>query len=264
MAERHARAPGPQTAWSDAALVLCAHGIWGGPGSALDHARAIERRGLFAEVHACAHKGRPNLIETVERVNSPTTYLLPLLMAEAYTLRAMLRKLQGLSAPPGSLRICRPFGAHSRFAEMIARRGEAVCARRGFDPAETALLIAGHGTLRDTDSAVTAHAHAAAIRGKSFFAEVAVAFLDEPPTIPETLGRLRSRQCAVVGLFVDRGEHGEEDVPELLAPFGGRAAYAGPVGVEPTVVDLILDQVREVDLGDRVAPRRARPVMRSA
>lgn len=264
MAERCVGAPGPQRAWSDAALVLCAHGIRGGPGSAVAHARAIERHGLFAEIYACAHKGRPGLIETLERVNSPTIYLLPLLMAEAYTLRAMLRKLETTPALYGRLRVCRPLGAHPRFAEVIARRAETTCAERGLNPADTALVIAGHGTLRDARSGATARAHAAAIERSGAFAEVAVTFLDEPPNIHETIPGLRSRHCVVVGLFVDRGEHGEEDIPELLAPFG--AAYAGPVGLEPAVADLILDQIREADRLDHVREPElsARPTVRCA
>jgi sirohydrochlorin cobaltochelatase len=251
-------------AWSSAALVLCAHGIRGGPGCALDNARAIGRRGLFAEVEACAHKGRPGLIETLTRVKSRRVFLLPLLMAEAYTLRAMLRKLEKVPAPHGGLQICRPLGAHPRFADLIARRGDAACARREWPSAATALVIAAHGTTRDPDSGTTARAHAEAIRRSGSFAEVATAFLDEPPTLPQALSALSSRRCVVVGLFVDRGEHGEEDIPELLAPFGERAAYAGPVGTDPAVIEFILDQVRTAEIGAAGASAANEPVVRSA
>jgi sirohydrochlorin ferrochelatase len=48
----------------------------------------------------------------------------------------------------------------------------------------------------------------------------------------------------VVGLFVDAGEHGEEDIPGLLAPASVRAAYAGPIGPDPLITELILDQAQ--------------------
>ena len=49
-------------------------------------------------------------------------------------------------------------------------------------------------------------------------------------------------QCVVVGLFVDAGEHGEEDIPALLAPAGERAVYAARIGPDPLVTELLLDQ----------------------
>jgi sirohydrochlorin cobaltochelatase len=258
MAERQ------ESGWSRSALVLCAHGIRGGPGSALDHADAIARRGLFAEVHACAHKGRPGLVETLARVKTPALFLLPLLMAEAYTLRAMLRKLEKLPAPRGGLRVCRPIGVHPRFADLIARRGEIACAKRGYLPAASALVIAAHGTTRDAGSGTTARAHAEAIRRSGGFAEVATAFLDEPPTLAQTLLSLGPRQCVVVGMFVDQGEHGEEDIPELLAPFDDRAVYAGPVGTDPAVIEFILDQVRAAETGRGDASPASGPIACSA
>jgi sirohydrochlorin cobaltochelatase len=253
-----------EEAWGSSALVLCAHGIRGGPGCAFDHARTIARLGLFAEVHACAHKGRPGLRETLARVKSRGVFLLPLLMAEAYTLEAMLRKLEVVPVPPGGLNVCRAVGAHPRFAELIARRAETACRQTGRDSAASALVIAAHGTTRDASSGTTARAHAEAIRRSGGFAEVVTAFLDEPPTLAQTLSTLSARQSVVVGLFVDRGEHGEEDIPELLAPFGERAVYAGPVGTDPAVIGFILDQVRDAETGAAGTPAARGPIARSA
>jgi len=73
---------------------------------------------------------------------------------------------------------------------------------------------------------------------------VASAFLDEPPHVAEALAAVRARQSVAVGLFMDAGEHGEEDIPALLAPAGGRAAYAGPIGIDPLVTELILEQAK--------------------
>lgn len=244
--------------WADAALVLCAHGIRGAPGTAIQHARLIGRLGVFADVRACAHKGDPGLVETLTRLTARRTYLLPLLMAEGYTLRAMLRKLDAVPSETRPV-VCRPVGVHQHFARMIAGSAEAICAARGWAPEATSLLIAGHGTHRARDSGATARRHAAAVAATGTFGEVVVAFLDEPPTIPDVLRSLRHRRCVAVGLFVDRGEHGEEDMPGLLAAAGSQAAYAGPVGTEPAVAELILDQVREADAGEaalRSATRR--------
>jgi sirohydrochlorin cobaltochelatase len=128
----------------------------------------------------------------------------------------------------------------------------AQCAAKSWQPSKTALLIAGHGTERHPDSGTSARWHAAQIAARGTFAEVTVAFLDEPPRVPEALGSLASAHCVAVGLFVDAGEHGEEDIPALLAPARGRAVYAGPLGPDPLVTGLILDQVHAA-LGTTIA-----------
>jgi sirohydrochlorin cobaltochelatase len=249
--------------WASAALVLCAHGVRGGAGAAEEHAALIRRRRIFAEVRACALRGRPGLAETLAalRAGAPPVpspiYLAPLLMAEGYTLRAMLRRLGDGAPAPGpaagrGLLLCPPVGTHPRLAVAMAAKALVACRARSWPPEETALLIVGHGTRRDPNSGATARRHARWIGAGGAFAEVAVAFLDEPPAVPEALAGLTAPRCVAVGLFVDRGEHGEEDIPRLLASaagdgWRGAAAYAGPIGPDPLVADLILDRVRAAE-----------------
>jgi sirohydrochlorin cobaltochelatase len=223
--------------------VLCAHGIRGGVGSAAEHAGRIAGRTLLAEVQACALKGKPGLAEVVSTIAAPELVFMPLLMAEGFTLDAMRRKLRSAVRPSSRLTLCRPVGTHPRLADAMTAKALSLGAARGWRPEGTALLIVGHGTERHPDSGGTAYRHAARIAARGIFAEVATGFLDEPPRVPDALKRLRAERCVAIGLFVDAGEHGEEDVPELLAPAGDRAAYAGPIGPDPLVTELILEQV---------------------
>lgn len=48
-------------------------------------------------------------------------------------------------------------------------------------------------------------------------------------------------------------EHGEEDIPALLEGVGKHALYTGPVGVDPMVPDLVLDQIRFAERGGLAA-----------
>jgi sirohydrochlorin cobaltochelatase len=225
------------------ALVLCAHGIRGGIGAAAEHASRLRALGLFGEVHACALKSRPGLVETVAAVRGTTIVVAPLLMAEGYTLAAVHPRLEGIARPGLRRLVCPPVGVHPRLADIISARALALCAARAWRPAGSALLIVGHGTERHRDSGATARRHAARIAARHCFAEVAVAFLDEPPRVCDALDALSAAHCVAVGLFVDAGEHGQEDIPALLAPAGERAAYAGPIGPDPLISGLILDQV---------------------
>jgi sirohydrochlorin cobaltochelatase len=232
--------------------VLGAHGIRGGVGAAAEHAKRIAARGLFAEVRACALKGAPGLSEVVAAVQAPELVFAPLLMAEGYTLQAMLAKLERALARPRRVTVCRPVGVHPRLADMIATKAAALCATKAWRPADAALLIVGHGTERHPDSGATTHRHAEQIAAQGIFAEVATGFLDERPRVPQALDALGAAQCVVVGLFVDAGEHGEEDIPALLAPAGDRVVYAGPIGPDPLVTELILDQAHAA-LGASIA-----------
>jgi sirohydrochlorin cobaltochelatase len=168
-------------------------------------------------------------------------------MAAGYTLRAIRLRLDAGLAPQPRPPITRPLGTHPRFAELILNEALLGCARRGWEPARSGMLLVGHGTGRDPTSGGTARRHAATVMHAGRFAEVGIAFLDEPPTVPEALARLESPHVVVVGLFLDRGEHGEADIAGLLAGSGARAYYTGPLGVDPLVPDLVLDQLRRLD-----------------
>jgi len=240
------RAPATDPRWAAAAAVLCAHGIAGGPGVARDHAAALAGRGLFAEVRACCLAGAPGLAETLAAIDRPRIFLAPLLMAEGYAMGTLLPRALG-NAPADRVErvmLARPVGTSPVLADMIADRAAAACRDRGWPPAETAVLLVGHGTTRDSASGATAREQAARLAATGRFAETAVAFLEATPTLAEALARLGPRPCVAIGFFADAGAHGEADVPRLLAQAGAGAAYAGPVGTDARMVDAVLERLR--------------------
>lgn len=226
-------------------LVLAVHGIRGGPGFASLHRETLAGRGLFRCVEVGCHKGAPDLVEVVKSVAARGPVVIaPLLMAAGYTLRAIQRRLDEGLAPHPRPPMSRPLGVHPRFADLILNEALLGCARRGWDPGASGMLLVGHGTGRDPTSGGTTRRHAATVMATGHFAQVGIAFLDEPPAVPDALARFDCPHVVVVGLFLDRGEHGEADIPALLAGAGDRADYTGPLGVDPLVPDLVLDQLR--------------------
>ena len=230
--------------WRPIGLVLAVHGIRGGPGFARLHQGTLASRRLFRRVEVGCHKGRPDLVEVVRiQLRRGPVVVVPLLMAAGYTLRAIQTRLDQGLAPAPRPPMTRPLGTHPRFAELILNEARLGCARRGWDPARTGMLLVGHGTGRDPTSGKTTRRHAATVMATRRFAEVGIAFLDEPPSVPDAIARFESGHVVVVGLFLDRGEHGEADIPELLAGTEARTHYTGPLGIDPLVPDLILDQL---------------------
>jgi sirohydrochlorin cobaltochelatase len=260
--------------WARSALVLVAHGSEHRPAeetATVAHAEALRRRGLFREVKACFLKATPGLRETVASLRSPSAYLVPCFMGGGYSTRTVIPDELGLTGPiselarrPGrgraerTLFYCEPVGVHPRLAGLIARRVEETCRARGLSPAAVAVLLVAHGTLKDPESGEAARRQAARLAGRGGFAGVRAAFLEEPPYLREEATRLGERPTVAVGLFAEAGFHGEEDVPRLLGleSEGGPTAagsgpagvwYTGPLGPDPEIAEIILDQVRAFD-----------------
>lgn len=227
-----------------AGLLLCCHGVHGGPGSTAQHAAAIQRLGCFAETRVCCLKGRPALAGVIERMHSPQIFLVPFLMAEGYTARQYLsRALAALPESQGRIVLCRPVGTNPRIANTLSAAAMRCCRDRGWAPQETTVIVIGHGTTRCADTGDTARRHVEALARLGDFAAAAPAFLEQAPSLEQALRSCASPHSVVVGLFADRGAHGENDVPLLLAQLRSAAAYAGPVGTAPELSNLILDQV---------------------
>ena len=240
------KAPATDPALAGSGLLLCSHGVRSGPGSAAAHAEAIQELGVFAETRACCLKGRPDMASVIRDMRAPRIFLVPFLMAEGYTARNVLAR--SLSDQPESrerTRVCRPVGTHPRIAEVLSASALRCCRDRGWPPRETGVIVMGHGTRRSANSGGTAWRHAQAMARRRDFAAVGAAFLDQPPSLESALARIAAPHTVVVGLFADRGSHGESDVPRLLERAGHDGAYAGPIGVAPEMPRLILDQVLE-------------------
>ncbi|RMD64889.1 MAG: hypothetical protein D6826_01390 [Alphaproteobacteria bacterium] len=226
------------------AVILCAHGVRARPGIAEAHARALEQRARYAAVRACCLFGTPDLATTVHSVDAARIHVVPLLMADGYTSRTALPRAVARAMREGRpLHVHPPVGLHPAMSELIRDQAHALCRARGWAAETTALVLAAHGSPRDSGSRQAAQQHAARLATSGTFARVAAAFLELAPRVPVTIARLTTApdvaHVVVVGLFLDSGPHGRDDMATLLRPFGETVAYAGPIGTAPGFVDII-------------------------
>jgi sirohydrochlorin cobaltochelatase len=121
----------------------------------------------------------------------------------------------------------------------------------------SALLIVAHGSTVNPDSSAPTLAHAAEIRRRRIFADVASAFWKEEPSLrdaiflfdPESI-----REVFVVPNFISEGYFTQTVVPrelELNGPITERSngqvwKYCEPVGNHPMMTELLLKRAREV------------------
>jgi sirohydrochlorin cobaltochelatase len=125
-----------------------------------------------------------------------------------------------------------------------------------------ALLIVGHGSTVNPASSTPTLMHAATIRGRGIFADVACCFWKEEPSLRDALFFFRDpsiREVYVVPNFISEGYFTRTVIPrelELAGPETARAngqiwKYCEPVGSHETVTTHLLERATEIAPGVR-------------
>ncbi|WP_117591550.1 CbiX/SirB N-terminal domain-containing protein [Haloprofundus halophilus] len=280
------------------ALVIVAHGSHLNPDSSAptyDHADTIRDVGAFDEVKTGFWKEEPSLREVLRTVESDEVFVVPMFISEGYfTEQVIPRELRldgwdvsewdsdGLSASHATLtaadtnqrvHYCGPVGTHESMTDVLVRRAESVTG----DPevgAGFGLAVVGHGTERNENSAKAIEYHAERIREMDRFDEVQALYMDEEPEVDDVTEYFESDDVVVVPLFIADGFHTQEDIPEDMGLTddyrtgydvpaevdGHRIWYAGAVGTESLMADVVLERAAEAgaDVGDAVETVRER------
>jgi sirohydrochlorin cobaltochelatase len=271
--------------WPDATLVLVGHGSTRNADSAapvFQHAAELRRRRLFAAVREAFWKQAPRLDDVLAEVHTANVFIAPLFMSEGFFSEDVIPRALGfqLTSDPlsrvldrGTQRwhYCRPAGTHDGMTAVLLGRARDVVAQFPFPrapgPAETTLLIAGHGTEQNDQSRESIERQVQLLRDRGEYAGVHAIYIEESPRIPECYALAQSRNIVIVPFFVSDGMHTREDIPVLLgepervvrerlaagAPTwrnpterqGKLVWYAPAVGTDPRVAEVILGRVRE-------------------
>jgi sirohydrochlorin ferrochelatase len=248
-------------AWARRTLVVVGHGSSGHPkgGRSVEAlAEELRARRLFADVRAAFLKTTPRLAEVLDQVGERGTYVVPHLAAEGVVGEA----LSGAVAARKDIVICQATGTHPAVAGIAALRLGELGAAFALDAARLGVLVTGHGTPRNPDSAARARALAGALVAARAAGEAEAAFLEESPTIDQWDRLLAAADIAVVPLLMAEGRHGGDDIYRLLGiepvktdePFAGPFAARGrrlwlmrPLGADPAFADIVLARVAEAD-----------------
>jgi sirohydrochlorin cobaltochelatase len=259
----------------DAALLIVGHGSTQNPDSSPPshlHADAIRARGIFGEVGCAFWKEEPGLREAGYLFDQPIVYVVPNFISEGYfTTNVIPRELE-LSGPltkksDGTIwKYCEPAGSHARMTDLLLRRAREVAP--GVDESEASLLIVGHGTGLNDNSAVAAKEQVRRLRERTRYAEVLATYMEEEPLISKWDELTTAPNVVVVPFFISDGLHSYQDIPVLLGleseptaaasqrkifrqnpreVRGRRLFYASAIGTEPQFADIILDQVTAFD-----------------
>lgn len=263
---------------SDAALLIVGHGSTVNPDSSaptLAQATVIRERGLFREIACCFWKEEPSLRDALFQFDAPEireVYVVPNFISEGYFTQTVIPRELELTArvtnrPDGQVwKYCEPVGNHPAVTELLLRRAREVAP--GIAEGETSLLIVGHGTALNDNSAVAAKREVEKIVTLGRYASVQNVYMEEAPLISNWPRLTNTPNVVVVPFFISDGLHSYEDIPVLLGiePASTSAAsqpeifrrnphrlhgrdlyYASALGTEPQFAEIILEQAAAFD-----------------
>ena len=241
-----------------------------------EHAAELERRKLFARVSCAFWKEEPSLRDArylFEPREIRQVYVVPNFISEGYFTQTVIPRELELSGRTTERtdgqcwKYCQPVGSNPAVTDILLRRARDVAP--GVPAAQTTLVIVGHGTDQNENSAVAAKREAEAIRGRGEYAAVFNAYMEEAPLISDWRALTQTRHVIVVPFFIADGLHSYHDIPVLLGigessaehrgnggeifrrnphELDGRSLYYAPsIGSEPGFADLILEQVDTFD-----------------
>lgn len=207
------------------ALILAAYGSSGSDrisSGVRKIARAVAGRGQFDEVVAAFHKEPPYFSEVLSTVESDRVTVVPLLTSAGYTLNTILPQEMGLTGrvtqcEGRTVRVTDPLGVHPQVPDLLARIARQAMERHALSADQTAVVLAGHGTLSDPQSGAVTRQHAATLRQGDEFGDVLAVFLNEPPDVREAFELTRLTNLLVIPYLLGGSIHATRDIPERLS-----------------------------------------------
>ncbi len=125
---------------------------------------------------------------------------------------------------------------------------------------DAALVLVGHGSTLNADSAAPTYQHADELRWRGLFAQVIEGFWKQEPYLSGVLRGAFAPRVFVVPLFISEGyfteqviprelgfcANGQTDFPRVRRAGGQTLFYCGPVGTHESMTGVILARAHEV------------------
>ena len=258
----------------ESSLIIVGHGSTINPDSnkpTFAHADTIRQKDLFADVVCAFWKEEPSLREVLRMVETAEVYVVPHFISEGYFTQKIIPREMELTGPITRrdnkvIKYCEPVGNHPQMTDLILQRAHRTAPNLA--PEQTSLLIVGHGTGLNENSAVAVKTQVKKIRARHIYAEVGAAYMEEEPPVSNWPSLTHYPSVVVVPFFISDGLHSYEDIPVLLGihseskgaasqkeifrrnPYllsGRTLYYASAIGTDPMMAEIILEMVHEFD-----------------
>jgi sirohydrochlorin cobaltochelatase len=254
--------------FSSDALILAGHGSTVNTDSSTPiwaQAERIKAMRRFREVHVGLWKEAPSFREALEACRPRRIFIAPIFTSQGYFTQEVLPREFGLEGrvtrrDGREIIYCDPLGLHPFMVEALLKSAQGVLAGTPVDPAQTCLLVAGHGTPRNANSRAVVLNVVARLQAARIYADCQAAFMEEEPFLKDWTALTSCKNVIVVPYFISDGLHAYEDIPVMLGISrnvreegfrnptwidGRRIWYARSLGSEPRVAEVILALVRD-------------------
>ena len=132
--------------------------------------------------------------------------------------------------------------------------------------ADAVLVVLGHGTDLNEQSAAPVFQHAAELRRRKLFREVREAFWKQEPQVKKVLAEISAPRVFIAPLFISEGYFSDQVIPEALGFDASRITrhasritiYCKPAGTHDSMTKVILSRAAEV-VKQFPFPRAPRP-----
>jgi len=130
---------------------------------------------------------------------------------------------------------------------------------------DAVLVVLGHGSTRNDESAAPVYQHAAELRRRNLFADVREAFWKQDPQIKSVLANLSAPRIFIAPLFISEGYFSSDVIPRALgfppghstlnsqlpgstkrSEGGSTIFYCSPIGSHASMTGVLLARAREV------------------
>jgi sirohydrochlorin cobaltochelatase len=123
------------------------------------------------------------------------------------------------------------------------------------DFSDATLIVLGHGSTQNVDSAAPVYQHAAELRRRMLFAEVREAFWKQAPNVKDVLADVGAARVFIAPLFISEGYFSSRVIPRALGFLPDRLTletrsseliYCKPVGTHERMTGILLARARQV------------------
>lgn len=207
-------------------LIIAGHGSSKSPNQARparNHAKAIRKKGIFADVLTAFWKEDTRLNKVMEQVTTDEVVIVPNLACSGYINKRVIPNEMGLNGPvtkTGGQRIhlCKPLGEHHGLPDLIARRLQKVMTDQQLSPKDTTVFLVAHG---NPDPNRPASHDTTVMMATRVYQQLPVhailpAFIEEKPFLKGWAKRTNSPNILVLPFMIAAGIHGAKDIPNFL------------------------------------------------
>lgn len=201
-------------------VLLAAHGA----GDCSRANRFVEKvaasleRSLGRPVAASFHLGAPSCESVIESAREPSVLVVPLLMADGYFARNVLRERALAAAQRGGKRVrfLRPIGMWDGVQREAIESARRAVYESSESPRRTEVLVVGHGTDRSSTSGATAGSVARKIEATLPVRSARAVFLDQEPHLDAEIERASAGQVVIVPFLLGGGRHACMDIESAV------------------------------------------------